>query len=1140
MALKYSNVLTDILKKAEAVYSAAETDITSYIFCAAVFAYLDDTDGNQLTAEEDKQEYSRLCELAKKCNGTFTELRERLQEKISPDRDTMGIIMYRKYLTKSGIRHMLEDGVPHADDLFADLMSEFPLRGVLTGEQPPKNEPQSSQEDGARPPFSFVFERNGQEEEEEEEEEEGEESVKEEKTAVRESMTALADRVMNIRKRLSERVFGQQEAISTFVSGYFQSVVMSHGQQSLTKPQATFLFAGPPGVGKTFLAEQAAQFLGLPYKRFDMSEFSSEFSNIDLAGRDRGYREPCRGSLTGYVQEHPSCVLLFDEVEKAHRKVIYLFLQILDAGRLRDNFLDQEIDFSKTVIIFTTNAGRKLYEDTENAGGASRKAILEALAKDVNPLNNAPYFPPELCSRFASGNVVMFNSLRVDSLLRIISGELTKNRERISSAYGMECKIGANVPSAILYAEGAHADARTVKSRAASFLNRELYELFRLLLERGGGASPQSVVFDVKLPKDNQKICSLFAASEPPEVLLFTDAVRTGFRPNGFVLHKTADPEEAKKLLGERDISLVLCDLLCGREEEEDVLHLEDVHSEGKKLLEHVLEKEDAEVCLWETDARTVSDEEMQSFYKAGVFGKVSFVRGQKRTVSQTILGLCEEIYRRKSILRLGRESKVLRYNSVQTLSQNGNTAYVNLSDMKLVPVYDSDDGKLILSAVDKPDIRFSDVIGAQDAKDELAYFVRYLKDPARYMRSGVKAPKGVLLYGPPGTGKTLLAKAMAGESDVTFLQAEGNQFLKRFVGDGPQAVHDIFRTARKYAPSILFVDEIDAIGKRRSGTDLTGAASDVLTAFLTEMDGFRSNAKKPVFVLAATNFETDGDSARSLDPALLRRFDRRICVDLPNREERELFLKRRMESNAAIRVSQEQAENIAMRSAGMSLAALDSVVELALRNAIKSENLLVDDAILEEAFESYCSGAEKKWDADLLERTARHEAGHALVCLSTGEKPAYLTIVARDNHGGYMQYADSDGKELYTKEELLGKIRTSLGGRAAEVVCYGEEGGLSTGASGDLRSATALAGRLIASYGMDEEFGLAVFDVQSADGAFGQELRGRIRSILAEQFERAKQFLTEHRQQLEKLAQALLEKNHLKGEEVEKIVGNV
>ena len=169
--------------------------------------------------------------------------------------------MYRKYLTKSGIRHMLEDGVPHADDLFADLMSEFPLRGVLTGEQPPKNEPQSSQEDGARPSFSFVFERNGQEEEEEEEEEE---SVKEEKTAVRESMTALADRVMNIRKRLSERVFGQQEAISTFVSGYFQSVVMSHGQQSLTKPQATFLFAGPPGVGKTFLPNRRHSFWGFP------------------------------------------------------------------------------------------------------------------------------------------------------------------------------------------------------------------------------------------------------------------------------------------------------------------------------------------------------------------------------------------------------------------------------------------------------------------------------------------------------------------------------------------------------------------------------------------------------------------------------------------------------------------------------------------------------------------------------------------------------------------------------------------------------------------------------------------------------------------------------------------------------------
>ena len=1119
MSESYSVVFKGILEKAEKVYSATEGNLTSYIFCAAVFAYLEETDVTQIEREADKKEYTRLCELAKECKGTFSEVRSRLQNEMALRSGEVAAdkFLYRKCLSAAGFKDKFGDGLFHADDVFEGLSKEFPIRSALTGEKAENQllHPASGEgKEGA--PVSDPA------------------PVQE-----TESLSDLVGRVVDIRKKLSESVFGQQEAVSAFVSGYFQSAVMSYGQRALSKPQATFLFAGPPGVGKTFLAEQAAACLDLPYKRFDMSEYASDYSNIDLTGRNKGYLNPEPGKLTSFVSAHPSCVLLFDEVEKAHRKVIFLFLQILDAGRLQDNYTCETVDFSRTVIIFTTNAGRKLYEDMEKAGSASRKAILGALAEDVNPMTGVPYFPPELCSRFASGNVIMFNRLGVDSLLQIIAGELEKNSEIIRKAYGMECRLGANVASAILYAEGANADARTVKSRAAAFINSELCELFRLLPERSVGNSIKSVVFDVKIPENDKKIVSLFADQESAEVLLFTDAAPAGFKPGGFVLHMTDDPEKAKKLLRERKITLVLCDLLCGREGEENVLHLEDIQSEGEKFLEYVLENEDAEVCLWETDARRISDEEMQSFYKAGVFGKVSFVKTKKRKASQTVLGLCEKIYRSKGILRLGRESKVLRYNSVQTLSKNGDTAYINLADMKLMPVYDSGDGKRILSIANKPDVKFSDVIGAKDAKEELSYFIRFLKDPRKFMRSGVKAPKGVLLYGPPGTGKTLLAKAMAGESDVTFLQAEGNQFLKKYVGEGPEAVHEIFRMARKYAPAILFVDEIDAIGKQR-GSNGSAGASDVLTAFLTEMDGFRTDAKRPVFVLAATNFETDGDSERSLDPALLRRFDRRICVDLPDREERKQFLDMRIQGSELLKVSDGLAENIAMRSAGMSLAALDSVVELALRNAIKSENLLVDDAVLEEAFEIFCSGEEKKRDVTSLERTARHEAGHALICLSAGEKPAYLTIVARDSHGGYMQYADGDEKNVYTRKELLGKIRTALGGRAAEVVCYGAEDGLSTGASGDLQSATALAGRLIAKYGMDEEFGLAVFDAQLADSALGQEIRARIRNILNEQYEQAKQFLSAHRDQLENLAQALLRKNHLKGEEIEKIVGNV
>ncbi|WP_300347374.1 AAA family ATPase [uncultured Oscillibacter sp.] len=297
----------------------------------------------------------------------------------------------------------------------------------------------------------------------------------------------------------------------------------------------------------------------------------------------------------------------------------------------------------------------------------------------------------------------------------------------------------------------------------------------------------------------------------------------------------------------------------------------------------------------------------------------------------------------------------------------------------------------------------------------------------------------------------------MAGESDVTFIAAEGNQFLKKYVGEGPESVHALFNTARKYAPSILFVDEIDAIGKNRDGSDGVNSA-DVLTAFLTEMDGFNVKSDKPVFVLAATNFDINDNGARSLDPALVRRFDNKIMVDLPNKAERGLYIKQKTNAHPAIDVSDGEIENIAMRSTGMSLAELELVLELALRNAVKSENFTVTDEILENAFESFNSGEVKKWAPEELERTARHEAGHALLCWLGGETPSYLTIVARASHGGYMQHGGNEDKGSYTKEELLARIRTALGGRAAETVYYGDYGGVSTGARSDLQNATRTA----------------------------------------------------------------------------------
>ena len=189
-------------------------------------------------------------------------------------------------------------------------------------------------------------------------------------------------------------------------------------------------------------------------------------------------------------------------------------------------------------------------------------------------------------------------------------------------------------------------------------------------------------------------------------------------------------------------------------------------------------------------------------------------------------------------MLKLARESKVLTYKTSQTVTKSKKTADIYLFDLKTVLAKDTGDPNRILDSASKPTLRFDDVIGAEDAKQELAYFVDYLKNPVKFLRKGVRVPKGILLYGPPGTGKTLLAKAMAGESDVTFLVAEGNQFLKKYVGEGPEAIHSLFASARRYAPSIIFIDEIDSIGANRSSADGSSKASaDVLTALLTEMD---------------------------------------------------------------------------------------------------------------------------------------------------------------------------------------------------------------------------------------------------------------------------------------------------------------
>lgn len=485
----------------------------------------------------------------------------------------------------------------------------------------------------------------------------------------------------------------------------------------------------------------------------------------------------------------------------------------------------------------------------------------------------------------------------------------------------------------------------------------------------------------------------------------------------------------------------------------------------------------------------------------------------------------------------LAKANKLVSFETAQSIKNRGKTAEIKLFDFEMEVAIDAEDSKNILSNVSKPDVRFDQVIGAEDAKKELQYFVEYLRNPKKYLGTGVSAPRGVLLYGPPGTGKTMLAKAMANESDVTFITAEGNQFVNKIQGEGRDRVKDLFRTARKYAPSIIFIDEIDAIAKERRGGSNSADLEASLTAFLTEMDGFKNDTTKPVFVLAATNFDVEPGTDKSLDPALMRRFDRRVYIDLPTKEERIRYIRMKLAEKTAFELSDDKISNIATRSTGMSLAELESVIELSLRSAIRDGNLKVTDEIFEEAFETFNGGEAKKWDASELERTARHEAGHAFLCWQSGETPSYVTIVARGDHGGYMLHADSEDKGFYTKDELLAKIRTALGGRAAEIVYYGEKDGISTGARGDLVYATNTAQHIICTYGMDEKFGLAVIDQQAArTGELSSEVHDAVKKILADELHDAVKQIEANKAAIDALVEKLLSENHLTGDAIKEV----
>ena len=440
--------------------------------------------------------------------------------------------------------------------------------------------------------------------------------------------------------------------------------------------------------------------------------------------------------------------------------------------------------------------------------------------------------------------------------------------------------------------------------------------------------------------------------------------------------------------------------------------------------------------------------------------------------------------------------------------------------------------------------IKFSDVAGEDEAKDSLREIVDYLHDPSKYREIGAKMPKGILLVGPPGTGKTLLAKAVAGEANVPFFSMSGSEFVEMFVGMGASKVRDLFDQAKQKAPCIVFIDEIDAIGKKRDG-QIGGndEREQTLNQLLTEMDGFEDNTG--VIILAATN------RPESLDPALTRpgRFDRRVPVELPDLKGREDILKvhaRRIRTTGDI-----DWNRIARMAAGASGAELANIVNEAALRAVRSGRNAANEADLEESIEVVIAGYQKK-NAILTDKekciVAYHEVGHALVAaLQTHSAPVQkITIIPRTSGAlGYTMQVDEGEHYLMTKEEIENKIATFTGGRAAEEVVFGS---ITTGASNDIEQATKLARAMITRYGMTDDFDMVAMETVTNQYLGGDsslscspETQTRIDAAVVQtvkaQHQKALRILTENRRKLDEIAQFLYEKETITGDEFMEIL---
>ena len=966
----------------------------------------------------------------------------------------------------------------------------------------------------------------------------------------------LRETAESLRRTLADAVIGQDAAVDMLGQAYFRSCV---GREA-AGPRGILTFLGPPGVGKTMLAEAFGSAVATlegakpAFKRFDMGNYAGPQQHEGLFGFEPTYKDAQPGALTGFVQDNPSCVVLFDELEKAHETALLALLAVLDKGEALDKKLGKTVSFKDCWVVVTTNLGREFFANANDsgvlhAGNAPAAVVFEVLAtarrrQDVGNEHGQPALPPELVSRLAKGNAVIFGHLGVNHLARLVGRAAADRMAQPKASLPVPVvTIAENARLAFLLSLLPNLDARQVVARAGAWSLDLLQDAVSELRRLPEARDAERFQIVVRAGGDVVAYLSAKLGGAPTRVLIVDDDTHL---PDVLARHPGDQPVECQRVSFTADVAAAV------RKFRPDAVLLdlsiaEDAWSPrvvtAVKLLQAIREAQPDLPCLLFSDNpenRGCFDDVVARVVRSG--GARAFLPCRRKPgtdlemedFAARVHAHLDEI-RRESVVRSAlRERRALRWQTQFRWEQP------DLAVAELVSPQDA----LAMSAADQtgpirfagvPSEGFGDVIGLDRAKQRLTQVVQWLRDDGALRAFGVQPPSGFLLAGPPGTGKTLLARALAGEAKLPFLALSAGELQSKWFGESEERIRELFDKARRYAPAIVFLDEIDAIARDRGSLeDSNGAQGRVVNQLLASMDGVTGRGRR-VFVLAATNHPD------SLDPAIRRpgRFDEVIPIDLPKASDRRKFFEYKLKVvHGAAGVSLDALVN---GTANRSPAELDRIMREAIYKAAGEGRASVSADDLEAARRLVCFGADKQGVVvrpDDRVNTAWHEAGHAIVHMALLPHIAidHVSIVVSERGSlGYMAWQPDEAIAERTAADVRAGIAVAMAGREGELLRPGHHGEPGAGASSDLLHATRDALVAVGRLGMDDEFGAAVFDALPAamQTAVAEVAQRRVAAWIARGRDEARALLTQHQGALRTMAERLLEQDRIEGAEL-------